>query len=239
MRLLWPRSSTTITSRSRGRRLRTGGTTWTLVGASSNDLYLTLHDPAVAPLYHTVVHLGSHNAAGQSTESGTVNAAWGEFTDRDVKRIRDNLTMVYNHDADTALSAERMLAHSAGKGQCTAWADLWVQVLAAQGISATSTRIAPGSGYVAFSVRLMPAQGTGGANYTPGTGDDPFGFHQVVRVSGFTDTIFDPSYGTRTDKSDTRSVELKYEDENITRLWTDATTWIPDTKGLVELTFTP
>lgn len=64
-----------------------------------------------------------------------------------------------------------------------------------------------------------------------------FEFHQVVRVSGFPDVIFDPSYGTRVEKSDARSVELRYEDENITHLFDG--TWVADTKGVRQLVFTP
>ena len=222
-----------------------GGTTWTDVGSSSNDLYLTLHNPTVNPLYHTVVHIGSHNAAGQNTDNGTVEAAWGEFTDNDVKRIRDNLTMVYSHERrdstgriirDVGYTAAEMLADAEGEGQCTAWADLWLQVLAGQGIWATSTRIDPDYPYIRFRVRQMPAQGSGGANYTDQT---DFGFHQVVRVSGFPDAIFDPSYGTRVDKADARPVELKYEDENITHLRLGDLTWVADTKGVRQLVFTP
>lgn len=111
-----------------------------------------------------------------------------------------------------------------------------MQVLAGQGIRATSTRIDPDSRYVLFRVREMPAQGSGGANYNV---EREFQFHQVVRVSGFLDVIFDPSYGTRVEKSDARSVELKYEDENITHLERRDGTWVADTKGVRELVFTP
>jgi hypothetical protein len=147
--------------------------------------------------------------------------------------------MAYSHADDTSDTADQMLSHPGGEGQCTAWADLWTQVVEAQGIGAVRTSIEPGVPFIGFCVKLVPAQGTSGANYVPGTISDPgFSFHQVVRVDGFADTIFDPSYGTRTDKTDARSVELKYEDDNITYLLV-AGQWILDTKGLAELVFTP
>ena len=57
-------------------------------------------------------------------------------------------------------------------------------------------------------------------------------------VAGFADSIFDPSYGTKVDKTDDRSVELKYEDENITHLLLNGV-WVLDTKGVRQLVFTP
>jgi len=213
------------------------GGPWLDVGTSVNTAYITWDDPQVSPLYHTVVHIGSHNGngIGGTDPSPVVAAAWGEFADCEVRRV-DGMLLRYNHDYPPIISVAAMLADASGRGQCTAWADLLVDVLAAQGIGATRTRIERN-----FCTRLMPAQGTGGVNYVPGTitaSPPGFVFHQVVRVDGFADTIFDPSYGTRTDKTDARSVELKYEDENITHLMIGGT-WIPDTKGIAELVFTP
>ena len=136
------------------------------------------------------------------------------------------------------------LAHPTGKGQCTAWADLLVQVLAAQGIGAHTSDINANasSPYIGFRVQAMPAQGSGGTNYTDLM---EFGFHEVVRVNGFADTIFDPSYGTRVDKSDERSVELKYEDEVVTHLAQPNPNppydilWILDPKGILNLDYDP
>ena len=215
-----------------------GGTTWINVGESENPLYVTWKDPA-ATLYRTVLHIGSTNAAGVLAEPNVINAIWGEFSDRSVKRWHDDdgdSALQYNHDGDTALTAKDMLEQTDGKGQCTAWADLFVQVLGAQGVTgATSTRIDPTGGYGRFRVKLMLAQGSGAANYTV----TDFGFHQVVRVSGFPDTIFDPSYGTMVEKTDARSVELKYEDEVVTHFQLPNLTWVADTKGVQQLVFTP
>lgn len=82
----------------------------------------------------------------------------------------------------------------------------------------------------------MPAQGSGGANYAPGTrAQGGFGFHQVVRVGVYPDHIYDPSYGGLAKKTDARSVELKYEDENITDFGSfgpgGTVTWIANVLG--------
>jgi len=215
-----------------------GGNTWIYVGSSSNDIYLTWDTPQT-DLFHTVIHIGSHNAHGiGGAEPGpVVEAAWQEFADLEVQRLYDGMVMKYNHDRDTALEAPDMLAHPQGKGQCTAWADLWIRVLAAQGIEAEPRDMRPQAPYSAFRVRLMPAQGSGGANYT----NTDFGFHRVVAVDVFPDTIFDPSYGTRTERTDNRSVELIYEDENVTHFGIDVDSdgyidsWLEDQKGVQEL----
>jgi hypothetical protein len=106
------------------------------------------------------------------------------------------------------------------------------------------------SPYIGFCVKLMPAQGSGGADYTTGTGTTPgdyFQYHEVVKVNldGFADTIFDPSYGTRVDKAslDTRTVEQKYEDEDVTMVVLSGVPdplLVPDLSGAPYfLTFTP
>ena len=69
------------------------------------------------------------------------------------------------------------------------------------------------------------AQGSGGIDYGSGTHPDGFSFHQVVRVNLSSNRIYDPSYGSLTVKTDARSVELKYEDENITHFW-NGTSWV-------------
>jgi hypothetical protein len=151
--------------------------------------------------------------------------------------------MTYTHVSGTALHYYQMLANATGYGQCTAWAELLVQVLAIQGIGAhTSNMRANVSGNPlddGFRVKLMPAQGSGGADYT--TTD--FGFHQVVRVDGFANSIFDPSYGTRVDRgTDTRTVEQIYEDLNVTAVFNSLLgTWQPDvpSDGIYWLFFTP
>ena len=173
-----------------------GGATWINVGESHNTAYLTWDDPdpSLTPLYETCVYIGCEAADGvggdvtvQNDRNTTVTTIYSNgFASRSVHRV-DGTLMIYNHDIDTALTAAQMLGNTTGKGQCTAWADLFVQVLGVQGLAATSTRIDPGMAYLAFCTRLMPAQGSGGADYVPGTfaATPPgFAFHQVVRVAG-------------------------------------------------------
>jgi hypothetical protein len=134
-----------------------------------------------------------------------------------------------------------MLGDPTGRGQCTAWAELLVIVLEAQGQSATNTRVDPGAGFSLIAVKAMPAQGTGGANYVPGTlAAGGFNFHQVVRVAAYPDRVYDPSYGTVTIKTDARTVERKFQDMNITNLLDAATgVWVAEDPTVSQLIFTP
>ncbi len=120
-----------------------GGTTWIDVGTSSNDLYLTLDDPAVDPLYHTVVHLGSHNAQGQTTEDGTITDVWNNvFDGNTVTRVDGIPLWYYRSYSTTNVTAEALLTpitasdgSKYGDGHCGAWVELKLDVLRAQGIS--------------------------------------------------------------------------------------------------------
>ena len=58
-------------------------------------------------------------------------------------------------------------------------------------------------------------------------------------LAAFPDRIYDPSYGSMTEKTDARSVELKYEDENITDVLIGGT-WVADITGdPLQLVFPP
>ncbi len=171
---------------------------------SNNKLYVT--GVSAPDQFHTVLELGCSGAYGlrphEATDtpiSGTtyqedlnvVDGVWNKFTGNSTKRV-DGTEMSYSHNpAGFALDAAHMLARRDGRGQCTAWADLLVITLGAQGIAATSTRIdgpGPGPG-TGFAVKSMPAQGSGGANYLIGTAPGGFAFHQVVRVGVYPDRI--------------------------------------------------
>jgi len=225
------------------------GLYWQDVGTSENRAYLTWKAPLDTAPFETCLYVGCSAAEGlygHVTSNDVVTTLYAEgFADRSVHRL-DGTLMVYNHDGDTAEDTAGMLAHPTGKGQCTAWADLLVQVLAAQGIDSHTSDINATSPYIGFCVIAMPAQGSGGADYLGGTGRTPydyFRFHQVVRVDGFSDSIFDPSYGTWVTKTDTRSVEEKYEDENVTMVVLPGVPYpvlVPDPPGPAYLlAFTP
>jgi hypothetical protein len=112
---------------------------WVEVGTSKNQLYVTHSTPTVSPLFHTVIHLGCSNADGIESPGDIVAAIWGEFNDRDVRRVHSSAPMQYwgpnaSGNADTA----SLLA--AGDGQCGAWARFLRDVIKAQGIQGAEAR---------------------------------------------------------------------------------------------------
>ena len=192
-----------------------GGTTWTDVGTSSNDVYLTWQDPTVSPLYHTVVHLGSHNAQGiGGTDSGpVVTAIWGDFSDRNTQRVDGTQMAFYRNKSASATNTAGLLRDA--NGQCGAWAWLLMDVLSGQGIPSTriTVREATHPGTYGFLVKNWDFQGNGVSQQTapyvyvqsvdlfelPGVAgqeynDPPSDFvnHFIVRYGG---QYYDPSYG--------------------------------------------
>lgn len=124
--------------------------------------------------------------------------------------------MSYSHVAGTGFDATAMLADPQGRGQCTAWADLLVKVLGAQGINAQRVDITAAQPCDGFQVNQMPAQGSGGAPYLV----TRFGFQEFVFIANFPTRIYDPSYGTVTDGSTLAVAESQYEANNVASLIT-------------------
>jgi hypothetical protein len=185
------------------------------VGTSSNDVYLTLHNPSVSPVYHTVVHLGSHNAAGQGTDAGTVAGLWVPFDGLNVRRVADNAILGYwRGGSATAMFTADLLQDT--NGQCGAWAELLKDVLAAQGISASKVGVVEASHPMSYLLLVKTWTFTG-SGVSPGTapyvyvegedltdelgvpgqdnGNPPGAFynHFIVQYAG---QYYDPSYGT-------------------------------------------
>jgi len=112
------------------------------VGTSSNDVYLTLGEPQTT-LYHTVVHLGSHNAQGATTESDVILDVWNNvFSTNSVQRV-DGMPLWYYRQYDIqswttqSLLQARLTAEGVlGDGRCGAWANLMYDLLGAQGSDA-------------------------------------------------------------------------------------------------------
>lgn len=206
---------------------------------SATVTVVPVRDTTVEPDETVVVSLVSgtgYRISQLTAVTGTIEND-GEFSDNKVTRL-DKVVMRYNHDKDTGLSVAEMLAHPTGKGQCTAWAELLVSTLGVHGVLARTSNITAAPNFGVFDVRAVAAQGSGGNPYRTTS----FGFHQVVRVDGQENRIYDPSYGTFVDGDLTRRVELVYEDRNIVRMGfyneLGQPEWVTkDTKGQLELTY--
>jgi len=176
---------------------------WYEAGQSSNQVYVLLGAPQTAPLYHTLVHLGCENAKGETTPEGAIPKIWEEFTDRSVVRVNTSASMQYygprtSQNLDPLPSdfftTAGLLEH--GDGRCSAWANLFVDILKTQGIVTASLKeirtkdvftIGLGRGFWVRS--FIEGQGP---NEHPSIG--PFASHAVVMIDNALN-IYDPSYG--------------------------------------------
>ena len=193
-----------------------GGNTWHDAGTSKNQLYVTLDDPLEgATLYHTLVHVGCHGAAavGADTASECVAGIWSEFSDREVERVDEQPLFYYYLGVKGASTSAGLL--DTLNGDCQGWSELFMDMLAVHGISATLYEVTPivsgaqgmfiknwtytGSGvsqgtypfvYV-WTQDVIDAEGLAGQGINP---DPPSQFtnHFVVGYSG---QYYDPSYG--------------------------------------------
>ncbi len=234
-----------------------GGQNWIDVGQTQNHLYVT--GAAASGAFETVLNLGCEGAKGLAPggsedangnglldsgedantngvlddDKAVVNGVWGKFSGNSTSRV-DRTVMTYTHLAGTGIDAADMLKYTEytnGYGQCTAWADLLVQTLVAQGVTATKADVASDANVnaSAFVVQAMPAQGSPRADYTymGTTRATAFRFHQIVRVSVFPDRLYDPSYGGTADAAGGLSALTIYENKYLTEVW-NGTTWAQD-----------
>ncbi|MEN6459418.1 MAG: hypothetical protein ABFC63_10870, partial [Thermoguttaceae bacterium] len=178
-----------------------GGKTWASAGYSCNKVYITWSNPTLSPLYETCLYVGCNAAAGldaSPSEAGLVAETIFDygFEGLDVRRV-DGTQMTYwgtyasGDGQPDMFTTVGLLAHA--DGRCAAWANVFDDVLKAQGISsgvvtAIQTKdISDGTGRGFIVKASLPAQG----NNTPH--NDFWDGHAVVLVGT---TIYDPSYGT-------------------------------------------
>ena len=146
------------------------------VGTSSNDVYLTLAEPQ-GPMYHTVVHLGSHYAQGATTENDVVFDVWGNvFSNHTVERV-DGMDLWYYHDygirndtTEKLLTPISTTDGTLGDGKCQAWVSLMSDVLKTQGVTThTIIKVAPDGSVISpapqgFLVNSWSFEGAGSSD---------------------------------------------------------------------------
>jgi hypothetical protein len=140
-------------------------------GSTQFKLYVTYGESILTsatstvprPLYETVVDIGSRSAQGQDDPQSIVQEMWSKFQSLNVSRVGvpnapsiPPTQMGYwtNPNRDqTCQSLAQMLLNDIGDGSCAAWAQLWHQVLDAQGLGGSNIykitpdqNVNPGSG---------------------------------------------------------------------------------------------
>ena len=126
-----------------------GSTVSTCVGTSTNEVYLSYAAPFGASQYNTVVWLGCHNAQCDTVASGVVTDLWNNAFAKNTLQTKEGQALWYYQDwriSDpmtpvTVTNTQALL--EMGDGRCGSWASFLVDVLAAQGISASQNDITP------------------------------------------------------------------------------------------------
>ena len=165
--------------------------------STSHQVYVTLGAPiAGTTLYETVVHLGSNNGIGYTTEADVIAVIWACFTDREVRRKPvdgfnnvdgHQLTSYQNWDC-TNTSTVALLA--GGDGQCGSWAKLFIDAMGAQGIDHTNeyikfeTDLTELRVFSVFSLPIGRTQPEPGSAATPITHTSSFYKNRPTREMG-------------------------------------------------------
>ena len=195
---------------------------------TEHELYLTWKQAppqeTEVTFYETVLHIGCTNANGKSDDQQIVSSIWNEFTDCSVIRKGGLDPMTYWGSAafDSTYSRQqgtRQLLRLNG-GRCGDWAPFFCDLLAVHGIALQKKVIYIQYESVGFLVKnwKFESEGTSGnsifpflqTEYTkcygiPGQGNDNpkayFTNHALVWSPNMK-TLFDPSYGSLIETSD-------------------------------------
>ena len=155
-----------------------GGLSWYHAGWTDNRIYLTWNDPTITTLYETCLYVGCDAASGlggvvtATTNQAFVNTAFTNgFGGCSVHRVDGTPLTYWASGAASAVNTAGLLTDA--NGQCGAWAEFFMDVLAAEGVSgsekievlskyADDSRIA-GAGAGALLVKNWDFAGTGAA----------------------------------------------------------------------------
>ncbi len=130
-----------------------GGTNWSNIGASCNQLYVTHKAPNSnlvggvnpIPIRHTLLHIGCKASSGKNNLKDIVEGMFTEFDDKVVLKADNETRLTYylsyncnNYDTETLLSSDNVDVAPNGikyaDGQCGAFAKLFIDILKMQGI---------------------------------------------------------------------------------------------------------
>jgi len=178
-------------------------------GRSTNTLYVTLANPTVSPLYHTVVHRACKHAAGQTTAQGAVNGIWAYLQGMVVQNFEDQPPAGFGYwrTGNPPITTQALI--TSFDGRCRAWARLLRDALKVHGVSARCAEVLPDAtlpnlppGSVASGILVknwnmtgsqpLPLPGVAGQG---GVADPESAFanHGLMELGGM---LYDPSYGT-------------------------------------------
>lgn len=130
------------------------GQTWSSASSSTQKLYQTLGASQTSEMFETVVWLGSKFGAGATSAATLVPLVWANFASRQVTTVAGKALWYYRPNVPTRATTTVLLIVD-GTGECGAWADLFANVLKAQGIEGIKAHS------IVANPALKPANATG------------------------------------------------------------------------------
>ncbi|MCI0640251.1 MAG: hypothetical protein L0Y72_18420 [Gemmataceae bacterium] len=110
-----------------------------LASQSQNEICVTLGaPPAGQPMYHTVVWMGSRNGAGSTTQQELIDGVWAVFETTGVVNRASQPLHYYGNWTTTSANVEALLRTR--DGMCGSWANFFLHILRAQGITTARLR---------------------------------------------------------------------------------------------------
>jgi len=193
------------------------GTGWASGGSSGNTVYVTLGDPNGTPAYWTLLDISCRAGSGDTDANTAVGHFFGPFGGRNLQRKRDGHALTYwNPNTTTCTNTALLLAAADGSGQCGSWAEFFIDMCKAHGITGAdkvviirSTATSSTTGFLVKNWQFKHPPASSATAFThvmytecvdlpgiPGQNnpDPPPAFynHFIVLYNG---AFFDPSYG--------------------------------------------
>jgi hypothetical protein len=108
------------------------GVSWSPVGSTHHTVYVTLAAPLTVGLsQETLFYIGCKYANGRKTSNNMIQGVWAHFKGLNVTRV-DGTELYYYQSYNAGATGTRKLI-ATGDGQCTAWANFFLDVLKTQG----------------------------------------------------------------------------------------------------------
>jgi len=138
----------------------------TEAGTSTNPIYVTLRNPTTTELFHTVLEHAC-SPGGATTDAQVISNSWSKFSSRTTKNHAGENLHYYKPNiafaANQNFTVGDLLKNK--NGRCGAWADFFMAVLRANGVTCTLTDVSvkgnPYSNDLGFAIQNINESNTG------------------------------------------------------------------------------
>ncbi|MDQ8203476.1 hypothetical protein [Pelagicoccus sp. SDUM812003] len=192
-------------------QIKIGDSDWFNAKTTKHTVYLTRAQPKASGRQESLFYLGCKNADGQTTEAGMISEIWNEFTDWDVRKRGGSSGMTYWGDIPLGPDGKALeqctnfdYLISEEDGTCEAWAQLFIEILRAQGTTSPKLAVITPKNVTNPDLNgqfLLIRNWTSNPSWqaldripAQSNTDSPASFdnHAIVKIGT---TLYDPSYG--------------------------------------------